>query len=109
MTKFAIGRWLKAADDAISAEPVWPVPATTDADIEALQKQRDGAIGAEMYQTQRAEHFERRTGHLEKELGDISAALLLLCACTAATPTELVDGTPIGDQLAADLKFEGWV
>ena len=97
MTKFAIGRWLRAADDL---EPVWPVPASV---INELEHQRDGAIAAHMHAEQRAEQAEKKAAQYRDERDGLAGLNLLLCA--AATTVEPA-GTPIGDQLAAEQHCE---
>ena len=100
MTKFAIGRWLRAADDM---EPVWPVPASTIEALDELNERLDGAYAAEMHALQRAEQAEKEAKQLREARDGLAELTLLLCA--AATTVEPA-GTPIGDQLASEEHCE---
>lgn len=104
-------RILHAADEMISTEPVWPVPATTIADIDQLRRELDGAIGAEYHATQRAHHLEKELGRVAQERDQYAGVVQLLCV-GAVPETGEPAGTPIGDQLAKEFNdgrgFEGW-
>ena len=100
MTKFAIGRWLRAADDL---EPTVPVPASVVREFDELNERLDGAYAAEMHALQRAEQAEKEAKQLRDERDGLADLNLLLCA--AATTVEPA-GTPIGDQLATEEHCE---
>ncbi len=101
MTKFAIGRWLKAADDIDpigSTEPGWPVP-------QEVREALDGAYAAEYHAAQRAHYAEKELRQVVAERDQYAGVVRLLCAGAATAEPA---GTPIGDQLPAGRGFEGW-
>ena len=84
-----------------STEPGWPVPAE-------LRQELDGVYGENYYLAQRVGHLEKELKEVVAERDQYADTLLRLCALSAMPEAE-PDGTPIGDELATELQFAGWI